>query len=210
MLAENVPRFPATINSAHEITKLMATNTNTPLGRMAIERRFLPMADRAVVVSGERPEALLAVEEAILHLGTEEDRTLAQRILLRAQDAHRMALPGANTGFIWIGCLRLTATTRDQQAAHDEAHGVLAPQEASRLWQLLDQQVRDLPKSAYITSGMSRPGVPTWPGVVLHAATRCTADVRAWIAFHCVTNMQTEAVAAFSEDGSIQPGQLRA
>jgi len=200
--------FLASINPAREITKQMATNTTLPLGRMAIERRFIPMADRAVVVSGERPEALLAVEEAILHLGTDEDRTHAQRILLRAQDAHRMALPGALTGFIWIGCLRLTVTARDQQAMRDETRGVLTPQEARRLWQLLDQQVRDLRKSAYITSGISRPGVPTWPGTVLHATTRCTGDVRAWIAFHCVTNMQTETIAAFSEEGSTQPGQL--
>lgn len=56
----------------------MATTANTPLGQMAIERRFILMADRAVVASGQRPEALLAVEEAILHLGSDEDRRVAQ------------------------------------------------------------------------------------------------------------------------------------
>jgi hypothetical protein len=186
----------------------MTANANTSLGQAAIERRFVPMSDRAVVVSGERPEALFAVEEAILHLGTDEDQTHAQRILLRAQDAHRMALPGAHTGFVWIGCLRLKATLKDPRAVHEGIRGVLQPQEAHRLWQLLDQHVRDLPKSAYITSGSTRPGVPTWPGVVLHATTKCTADVRAWIAFHCITNMQTEALAAFSAEGAMLPGQL--
>lgn len=186
----------------------MTANANTSLGQAAIERRFVPMSDRAVVVSGERPEALFAVEEAILHLGTDEDRTHAQRILLRAQDAHRMALPGAHTGFIWIGCLRLSASRKDSPGVQEEMHGVLQPQEALRLWQLLDQHMRDLPKSAYITSGFTRTDVPTWPGIVLRATTRCTGDVRAWIAFHCITNMQTEAVAEFSAEGAMLPGQL--
>lgn len=187
----------------------MATIANTPLGQMAIQRRFIPMADRAVLVSGQRPQALLAVEEAILHLGTDEDRTAAQRILLRAQDAHRMDLPGTRTGFIWIGCLHLNVTFLDGRAERAVApSNTLEHDEARRLWRLLDQHVRDLPKSAYITSGKTKPGVPHWPGVVLHAATHCTGDTRAWIGFHCVTNMSTEEVAEFSCEGGVLPGPL--
>lgn len=187
----------------------MVTTANNPLGQMAIERRFIPMADRAVLVSSTRPQALLAVEEAILHLGTDEDRTAAQRILLRAQDAHRMDLPGARTGFIWIGSLRLHVTYLDGRAERTAGRSIaLERAEASRLWRLLDQHVRDLQKSAYLTSGQTRPGIPHWPGVVLHAASRCTSDDRAWIGFHCVTNMSTEVLAEFSCEGGVIAGPL--
>lgn len=188
----------------------MATTANTPLGQLAIERRFIPMANRAVRVSSERPEALLSVEEAILHLGTDEDRATAQRILLRAQDAHRMELSGARTGFIWIGCLRLNVTFLDGRSERARARSITLDRvEASRLWELLDQSVRDLKKSAYIIMpDNGRPGVPYWPGVVLHAATRCTGDTRAWIGFHCVTNIRTESVADFARDGAVLPGPL--
>ena len=169
----------------------------------------MPLANRAVLVSGQRPQALLSVEEAILHLGTDEDRTEAQRILLRAQDAFRMELPGAHAGFIWVGCLQLNVGFLDDRLERSSApSNTLEPAEVRRLWSLLDRHVRDLPKSALITSSHQRAGVPDWPGVVLHSSARCAGDTRAWIGFHCVTNMSTEEVANFSLEGGVLPGPL--
>lgn len=167
------------------------------------------MANRAVVDSGTDPKALAAVEEAILLLGAEQDRVAAQRILIRAQDAHRMSLPGAHTGFIWIGALSLKVDFLDgrQESATGQTMALNMP-EVHRLWQLLDHHIRDLPKSAYLSFDTVRPGVPSWPGVVLHTTSRCTGEDRAWIGFHSVANVRSEEVARLSCEGGVAPGPL--
>lgn len=184
-------------------------NTNTPLGQQAIERRFIPMVERAVLVSDRDPEALYSVEEQILHLGTDEDRKAAQRILLRAQDAHRMDLRGARTGFIWTAGMRLDVQFLDDRAQRQAGLPVTLTQgEARRLWELLDLSVRDQSKDAYFLDRPRLPGVPEWPGVVLNAAARCNAETRAWIGFHSVANMGEEQVGMFSGEGGALPGPL--
>lgn len=167
------------------------------------------MADRAIQASGRDPGAFLAFEEEVLHLGGDEDRRAAQRILLRAQDAHRMSLPGAHTGFVWIGCLRLIVAFLDGRDEHlQEPSNTLTSTEARQLWRLLDEHVRGLSKEAYIRTDEPRPGFPHWPGVVLHSTTLCTGDTRTWISFHCVTNTSTSALSDFSVEGGVQPGPL--
>lgn len=165
------------------------------------------MADRAVLVSGQRPESLPALEEEIMHLGTDEDRLAAQRILMRAQDAHRMHLPGAEHGFIWIACLPLAVRFLDEREIPVFKPSTLLPDEARTLFKCLDESVRDLSKSAYLTSAF-RPGVPTWPGVIAHSAVRCDADTRAWIGFHCVANMSTEVLSDFTMEGCTYSNSL--
>lgn len=158
------------------------------------------MADRATQLSAERPDALEAVEEAILHLGSTEDRALAQRILLRAQDANRMALPGAKLGFIWFGGLQL-AVARTNPAVET----TLSESEVSDLWRLLDEQMRDL---SLADLGASNPNrrkeSPTWPGVIVHSAVRCDAVTRAWLGFHCLTNIDARSSHQFSVEGSVR------
>lgn len=179
---------------------------NPPLGPEAITRRFTVMADRAAELSGERPEALQACEEAILHLGGSEDRALAQRILLRAQDANRMTLPESKVGFTWFGGIRLDVRAKNEP---ENVHPVLSRAEASSLWLALDEQMRDL---SFADMGAIFPprksGRPTWPAVMVHSSIRCDAGTRAWLGFHCLTNMDAHASHEFSVDGSVRHGAL--
>ncbi|WOB11206.1 hypothetical protein [Piscinibacter gummiphilus] len=175
-------------------------------GEDAIRRRFLPMVENANLESGERPQALSAVEAAILRLETDDERSFAQDILLRSQDAFRMQLPRVKARFYWIGCLSLRVQLSSSDAG---ARDALEPVQASALWEALDQSIRDLKNEACAeVLHERRGGLPTWPGVILHGAVRCDAESRTWIGFHVIANMSSNEVQNFSVEGSVRDGSL--
>lgn len=179
---------------------------NPSLGRDVISSRFIAMANRAAALSGERPDALEAVEDAILHLGSSEDRALAQRILLQAQDANRMTLPGAHFSFTWFGGMSLEVHRKDGQKS---AQALLSEAEIRALWLELDKQMRDLTFADMGATVPPRPsGRPTWPSVIVHTSVRCDAVSRAYMGFHCLTNMDSDDLSHFSAEGCLRHGAL--
>ena len=156
------------------------------MDRDVLRKRFEASCERAHAVSGDRPEALSRVEEDILHLEAEEDRSYAQQLLARSQDAFQMRLPRYARSFTWVGCLRFTTSWRFD--------GVLA----SEFIGLLDAAVADLSNPRVVSLGHAAPFL-----LVPHGLTRCGAETRTWLSFHACANVVGEARNEFSIEGLV-------